>query len=319
MAIGGAKGLENPRAFLIPYYDYAAGRPGAVVAGTADKPLFYTAHIDWYRSNASTPWGDSRVADGIAYANGGVKYIPKTDGTTNDCFERFFVTVSPKFEETLPNIPNPKSPWKHIAGTHQWRSHGAGNRERDKAYWYNIWRHGMRKCLITDHEVCWRDGGESFTFRTKAAPKKGGDKGMYDSARYMQDTLGFVYGPYNNFTDFAPVNEYWSTDMIARQYTNQLQPAWARCYGPKPQYARYALGPLRLRLSRAWRGHVRRDVLLLRRNHAPSEKSMERPRLFRRAAPLLLQRFDGRQLRAGSFVLSAVGSVVCGFRSAQDP
>ena len=237
VAFGGAKGLENPRAFLIPYYDYAAGRPGAVVSGTADKPLFYTAHMDWYRSNASTPWGDSRVADGIAYANGGVKYIPKTDGTTNDCFERFFVTVSPKFEETLPNIPNPKSPWKHIAGTHQWRSHGAGNRDRDKAYWYNIWRHGMRKCLITDHEVCWRDGGESFTFRTKAAPKKGGDQGMYDYARYMQDTLGFVYGPYNNFTDFAPVNEYWSTDMIARQANNQLQPAWARCYGPKPQYA----------------------------------------------------------------------------------
>ncbi|MCR5381631.1 MAG: hypothetical protein K6G44_11660 [Lentisphaeria bacterium] len=237
VAYGGAKGLENPRAFLIPYYDYAAGRPGAVVSGTADKPLFYTAHTDWYRSNASTPWGDSRVADGIAYANGGVKYIPKTDGTTNDCFERFFVTVSPKFEETLPNIPNPKSPWKHIAGTHQWRAHGAGNRERDKAYWYNIWRHGMRKCLITDHEVCWRDGGESFTFRTKAAPKKGGDAGMYDYARYMQDTLGFVYGPYNNFTDFAPVNEYWSTDMIARQADNQLQPAWARCYGPKPQYA----------------------------------------------------------------------------------
>ena len=51
VAIGGAKGLENPRAFLIPYYDYAAGRPGAVVAGTADKPLFYTAHIDWYRED----------------------------------------------------------------------------------------------------------------------------------------------------------------------------------------------------------------------------------------------------------------------------
>ncbi|MBR5840327.1 MAG: hypothetical protein IKZ84_17440, partial [Victivallales bacterium] len=237
IAYGGAKGLENPRAFLIPYYDYASGRPGAVVAGTADKPLFYTAHTDWYRSNASVPWGDSRVANGIAYANGGVKYVPKTDGTTNDCFERFFVTISPKFEETLPNIPNPKSPWKHITGSHQWCSHGAGNRDRDKAYWYNIWRHGMRKCLITDHEVCWRDGGESFTFRTKAAPKKGGDKGMYDYARYMQDTLGFVYGPYNNFTDFAPVNEYWSTDMIARQADNQLQPAWARCYGPKPQYA----------------------------------------------------------------------------------
>ena len=92
----------------------------------------------------------------------------------------------------------------------------------------------MRHCLVRDHENCWRDDGESFTFRIKAAPKKGGDQGFYDYSRYMQDTLGFYYGPYNNFTDFAPVNEYWSTDMVARTADNQLMPAWARCYAPKP-------------------------------------------------------------------------------------
>ena len=110
----------------------------------------------------------------------------------------------------------------------------ASVREKDKQYWYAFWRHGLRHCLVRDHEDCWRDAGESFTFRIKAAPKKGGDQGFYDYARYMQDTLGFYYGPYNNFTDFAPVNEYWSTDMVARTADNQLMPAWARCYAPKP-------------------------------------------------------------------------------------
>ncbi|MBQ6827579.1 MAG: hypothetical protein IJO46_06150, partial [Thermoguttaceae bacterium] len=90
---------------------------------------------------------------------------------------------------------------------------------------------------VTDHEVCWRDGGESFTFRTKPAPKKGGDAGWVDYSRFMQDELGFVYGPYNNFTDFAPVNEYWSPDMISRLPDGSLQRAWARCYAPKPARA----------------------------------------------------------------------------------
>ncbi len=158
-------------------------------------------------------------------------------GTRNDCFERFFVTLSPRYEEVLPTLPNPKSPYMHVTGTHVWRAHGASNRKSDAAHWTNIWRHGMRECVITDHETGWRDGGESFTFRTKAAPGKGGDQGQYDYARLMQDKLGFVYGPYNNFTDFAPVNEFWSFDLISRTPDNQLQGAWMRCYAPKPARA----------------------------------------------------------------------------------
>ena len=94
-----------------------------------------------------------------------------------------------------------------------------------------------REVLVTDHETGWRDGGESFTFRTRPAPGKGGDKGQYDYARFMQDKLGFVYGPYNNYTDFAPVNEFWSTDLPSRTPDNQLQTAWMRCYAPKPARA----------------------------------------------------------------------------------
>jgi hypothetical protein len=95
----------------------------------------------------------------------------------------------------------------------------------------------MTELVITDHETGWRDGNESFTFRTDPAPKKGGDKGQYDYARIMQDELGFVYGPYNNFTDFAPVNGFWHIDLISRTPENQLQHAWERCYAPKPARA----------------------------------------------------------------------------------
>ena len=60
---------------------------------------------------------------------------------------------------------------------------------------------------------------------------------QYEYTRFMIDKLGFVYGPYNNFTDFAPVNEYWDIDHVSRTPDNQLQRAWARCYAPKPAWA----------------------------------------------------------------------------------
>jgi len=237
---GHAEGLDNPRLVTNPFYHYgyqAADRPAVAVSGPAEQPLFLTGNTDWYLSNASVPFSANAINEGRTSYQGGVRYTHKTDGKRNDCFERFFVTLSPRYEEVLPTLPNPKSPYMHVAGTHVWRAHGASNRESDAAHWTNIWRHGMRQCVITDHETGWRDGGESFTFRTRPAPGKGGDQGQYDYARLMQDKLGFVYGPYNNFTDFAPVNEFWSFDMISRTPDNQLQGAWMRCYAPKPARA----------------------------------------------------------------------------------
>jgi hypothetical protein len=236
---GRAQGLEAPRLVTNPFYiyGYGANRPSVVVAGTAAAPLFLTGNTDWCLSNASVPFALGAVKDEGVWYNGGTQYLPKTDGKRNDVYERLFLTLSPRYEEVLPVIPNPVSPWKSVTGTGVWRAHGAGNREGDAAFWTECHRYGMRKVIVTDHETGWRDGGESFTFRTRTAPGKGGDQGQYDYARLMQDKLGFVYGPYNNYTDFAPVNEYWSTDLIGRWSDGQLQHAWMRCYAPKPARA----------------------------------------------------------------------------------
>lgn len=234
---GQALGLEDPRLVTNPYYHYGPNRPAVAVSGPVDKPLFLTGNTDWYRSNASQPFAVNEIKEGRVSYQGGTRYIPKTDGKRNDCYERFFVTLSPQYEEVLPTVANPQSPYMQVTGTHLWRAHGASDRERDKQYWADVHRYGCTQVVITDHETGWRDGGESFTFRTRPAPGKGGDQGQYDYARFMQDKLGFVYGPYNNFTDFAPVNEYWSTDLISRTSDNQLQSAWMRCYAPKPARA----------------------------------------------------------------------------------
>ncbi len=236
---GKAVGLAQPRLVTNPYYLYGgdANRPAVAVSGAADAPLFLAGHTDWYRSNGSMPFAHPTVSEaGVAF-NGGVRYVARTDGTRNDCYERLFLTLSPRYEEALPNVPNPASPWKRVTGTHVWFAHGAGDRQADAALWTRVRRHGLREVVVTDHETGWRDGGESFTFRTRAAPGKGGDEGQYAYARLMQDQLGFVYGPYNNYTDFAPVNAFWDSDLVSRTPENQLQHAWTRCYAPKPARA----------------------------------------------------------------------------------
>ena len=234
--IGRAVGVENPRLVTLPYLTFRANRPAVLVTGPPERPLFISAYLDWYRSNASRLFAVNRLEEGGATYNGGSTYIPKTDGQRNDCFERLFLTVSPRFEEVLPNIPNPKSPWMHLAGERLWRAHGASNRERDYAHWAECARYGMTKVVITDHETGWRDGGESFTLRTRAAPGKGGDEGQREYARKLH-ALGFRYGIYNNYTDFAPVNEHWNEDYVTRLPNGDWQPAWPRCYNLKPSRA----------------------------------------------------------------------------------
>jgi hypothetical protein len=231
--------IDDLAIFISPYYLYDYNqRPGfgLLTLKKRNEPsdqqekLFAGAHIDWYRSGASRLRGRGETTA----LNGGAEYLVKTDGQRNDVYERFVITFSPTFEEVLPTIANPPSPYRHIAGKCVWQAYGASTRDGDKKYWYDVYRHGLRHMIVVDHEDCWRDGGESFTFRTKPAPAKGGDEGWYDYCRFMQDQLGFVYGPYNNFTDFAPVNEYWSPDIISRSADWSLQPAWMRCYAPKP-------------------------------------------------------------------------------------
>ncbi len=234
--VGQFVGAVAPRLATVPYLTGAEQRPAILISGTTDAPLFASVLLDHCRTNSSLFWFTNQVADEGVALNGGAQYLPKTDGQRNDCFERLFLTISPRFEETLPNIPNPPSPWMHVTGQRVWRAHGASDRQHDYEHWKKVARYGMTKVVITDHETGWRDGGESFTMRTQAAPEKGGDQGQVDYGRKIH-ALGFRYGIYNNYTDYAPVNEYWNEDYVTRTPDNQWQTAWPRCYNPKPARA----------------------------------------------------------------------------------
>lgn len=240
--LGALAEFPDVRIFTVPYYSYSMtggeNRPHVAILDLDGRPFFHAATMDWTQSNGSEPVCDVMTFAGVAKVHGRVVYHPKTDGTRNPCYERIVWSFSPEFADVLPAIPNPPSPYRELTAEYQWCHMAAQkDRARDKAYWRNRKRRGLDKVFIGDHEVCMRDGNESFTFRTQPAPGKGGDEGMRDFTRYMIDELGYLYGPYNNYTDFAPINAHWHADRVTRAADNQLRPAWNRCYAPKPTYA----------------------------------------------------------------------------------
>ena len=208
-------------------------RPKVAAAGIGGKTLFVGATFDWYVSGASGPYNIPRGGSGDSQLSSALIYLPRTDTSLNPCCERFVWTFAEDIADVFPAIPNPKSPYMKEAGAGSWVSFHARDRAKDAEYWRAVKGVGLNHVIITDHESGWRDGNESFTFRTRTAPGKGGDEGQREYARILIDELGFRYGPYNNFTDYAPVNGHWSIDHAGRFGDGSLIPAWNRCYSPK--------------------------------------------------------------------------------------
>ena len=243
---GGMAEPDGAKPVPLPYYSYGSNagglyrRPYVVVTEAGGSPFFFLASVDWTQSNASELFAYGMRLDGTLGSNGGARYGKKTDGARNPVFERFVWSFSTRFEDVMPVIPNPPSPHRSLTAEHQWCHMAAGDRAKDKAYWRNRVRRGLKKVFIGDHEVCMRDGNESYTFRSRPAPRKGGDEGMRDFTRFMIDELGLLYGPYNNYTDFAPVNGWWHADRVTRTQDNDLLHGWNRCYAPKAAFVNEA-------------------------------------------------------------------------------
>jgi hypothetical protein len=236
LSYGRIEDVEDPKLLMLPYMNYG-GHHLNVLMSKGKVPYFASVWMDWYRSNASEPYCLDRIDGRQVHLNGGVRYLPKTDGRRNDLYERFFVTFSPIFEETLATIANPPAKRGREAGTRLWQeSWGPENYEREHARSKKLRAYGIELVTQCNHEITWRDGGESFTFREKAAPARGGD----DVLRHYvaaQRSLGWRSGLYTNYTDFAPVNAYWDVDRVMRRPDGNLVTAWPRCYSPKALFA----------------------------------------------------------------------------------
>ena len=237
-ALAGRTGWLNPRLVTNPFYPAerrTARRGGQRLAGAT--PLFLTGNTDWYLSNASILWAANAMRpNGVTY-NGGTRYMPLTDGKRNDCFERFFLTVSPRYEEVLPIIPNPPSPWKHVTGTRVWRAHGACNREQDARYWTDV--HRLR------HDPDGRHRPRDRLARRRRElhlphPGRAGQGRRPGRLRLRPAHAGQArlrLRPLQQLHRLRPGERVLELRPGRRASDNQLQHAWMRCYAPKPARA----------------------------------------------------------------------------------
>lgn len=235
LRLGRVSGAEEPRRIWMPYMNLGGPPPYLLLAGAPGQRVFASIWVDWYRSNGSEMFGASSGSNsnGISI-NGGVRYIPRTDGRRNPLFERLFVTVSPLLEEVLPTIPNPVGLHAAQAVDRLWQeSWGPDNYAKQEARSERLRAYGIEKLIQCNHEISWRDGGESFTLRRHAAPKKGGDEALIKYVAHQRQ-LDWLAGLYSNYTDYAPVNEYWSPDAVQRAADGDWRSAWPRCYALKP-------------------------------------------------------------------------------------
>ena len=230
---GVTRGAAKVAPFDVPYLTIGWWKSWVrprIVTTAKGATLFTSTYPDWYVS------GSSQIDEGVRWTQGEqvVRSYPKTDGTYNPFRERLFFTVSDRFEEILPTIPNPKSPYKHITGKKLWRAHALHDIESDKRLWKTVHDAGITEVVICDHEPMWYDDGESFTFRTNTIPSKGGDAAVAAYSKYLREELGYTYCVYDNVTDYAPVNAAWDRENVSRWSEGHLVGAWVRCYAPKP-------------------------------------------------------------------------------------
>ncbi|HUT33268.1 MAG TPA: hypothetical protein VNE39_07305 [Planctomycetota bacterium] len=226
--IGHTKGTPNANLVSVPYLTFGNVGPHIVHW----DGVFLSGLLDWYNSDASQLFEEhgKPKPDEVTY-NGGSRYLPKTDGKRNPLRERLILTVASDFAEVLPNIPHPQNPMAHLATGSIWRNIGQPNEDLLK----RLKAHGVERFICPLHEVGWRDAGESFTFRLRCAPRIGDEK-MKEYGKWVKG-LGYRFGLYANYTDYAPVNEHWSEDRVCLDSDGNWRGAWPRCYAPKPTWA----------------------------------------------------------------------------------
>lgn len=226
--------VKEPRTIYVPPITYGGSNPCVLLSKAGSKNVFTSIWVDWYRSNASELYAAEMASGSVARIQGGARYAPKTDGKRNPMFERVFVTVSPTFEEVLPTVPNPVGLHAQEASDRLWQeSWGPDDFEKQMKRSEMLRAYGIEKLIQCNHEISWRDGGESFTLRIDAAPKKGGNDAQRRYVKHQRG-LGWFSGLYTNYTDFSPVNQFWTPDAVQRDSSGEWRAAWPRCYAEKP-------------------------------------------------------------------------------------
>ena len=209
------------RSFSVPYL------PGQI-SYLPTQNVFVGRYLDWTVSHSShCPQGNA-------------VYEPKTDGTRNTLFESGYVAVSSDFNEVLPNIPHPPSPYLKTLGPRimldVW-GHHQGTYRGDADNLLALKDHGVDHLVLIQHD--WQRYGYDVKLpdHIPANPSYGGDNGM----KFFGETAnrcGYLWSVHENYIDLYP--DAPSYDPRARVLNSDGSPsrAW---YNPGTKVQSFGL------------------------------------------------------------------------------
>ena len=211
------------RQVLLPYYS-------SPVWLLTRENLFAGSFLDWTASGASSQDGTR------------AHYEARTDGTRNLLRERLVYTAAWHLAETLPNIPNPPSPFRADLSGRVMLDIWGGSFPSIQAHLHALAASGLGPAAAILHD--WqRDGYDNgLPAHVPANPKLGGDPAMVALVKEAQ-TDGIEVALHENYVDYYPNFEGFKDTDIARAPNGGRVRAW---YNPGTKTQSFAVKPPRI-------------------------------------------------------------------------
>jgi hypothetical protein len=217
---GGWGPVMRRRTVPVPYYS-------GQVYFLPSENLFAHTMLDWIHSSAS--WHDGVNAH----------YGALTDRRRNALKERIIYTAAWHLAETLPNIPNPPSPFRQQVGDRIVLDIWGGRYTDIAKDMERLHDYGITRCLALIHD--WQRSGydNALPMHIPAAVDKGGDEGM----KVLVGTgtrLGYIMALHENYVDYYPNYDFYNEEDIALDSEGKKQLAW---YNPGTKIQSFAVKP----------------------------------------------------------------------------
>ncbi len=218
--IGAWGPVVRRRQLVTPYYTGAAYY-------FSQEGLFVNALLDWTASSAASHNGTK------------ASYDPLTDGTRVSLRERAIFTAAWHLAEVLPNAPNPPSPWRDFLANKIVLDIWGGTFANIAGTLTNLAGYGITNCVALIHD--WQRSGydNALPMHYPANASYGGDPGMSNLVA-TGTRLGIRCALHENYVDYYPNYDFYSTNDIALDSAGNLQLAW---YNPGTHIQSFAVKP----------------------------------------------------------------------------
>jgi len=220
---------------------FDAGGWGPVVRRRQTPTPYYTGSV-WYLPAEGLFAGeilDWTASSARAHNGNRAIYPPMTDGSRNPVRERVVYTAAWHLEEVLPNPPNPPSPWRGFLADKIVLDVWGGRFGEIESNLGKLARFGISPGMVIIHD--WQRSGydNALPAHYPANAAYGGDAAMRQLVAGAE-ALGFRCALHENYIDYYPNYEHFTTNDLAVESDGRLQKAW---YNPGTKIQSFAMKP----------------------------------------------------------------------------